>query len=40
MTELEREFFKDKEEFDNLKVDLHILRFDIEKTLKELEEDN
>lgn len=39
MTQLEREFFEDKEEFDSLKVDLFVLRFDIEKMLKELEED-
>jgi hypothetical protein len=40
MTELEREFFTDKEEFDSLAIDMAILRMEIAKLVQELKEDN
>jgi hypothetical protein len=40
MTELEKEFYAEKQEFDSLTIDMAILRMEIAKLVQELKEDN
>lgn len=39
MTELEREFYAEKQQFDSLAIDMAILRMEIAKLVQELEEE-